>query len=322
MPIFTLISKLRLGRAPLFLLVFIACATFLPFSGFSEEKSLAIIYPDVQPPYSTVFSNIISGIEEHTRTPLKRYLMSKNVDDANVREWLANEKPAAIIALGQRGLEVARGLDSKTPIVIGAVMLSNDIEPNIAGISLAADPAKLFEQMQSLTKDIKRVFAVYTSSQNDWLIELAKKAAATHHLELVAYPAQDIQQSAMLYQDILHKSDSASDALWLLSDKSLDEDAILSMILKVAWERKLVVFSSNPGHAKKGALFSLYPDNHALGGNLADMAEERLSNPQQAIAIVPLSSLLTAVNIRTADHLGLSISNEQLRQVGLIFPTP
>jgi hypothetical protein len=37
---------------------------------------------------------------------------------------------------------------------------------------------------------------------------------------------------------------------------------------------------------------------------------------------VPLTDLLGAINLRTADHLDLRISKEQQRRFSLMFPAP
>lgn len=374
-------SANHMRRSPILLRLFIILLTStLTSFGFTREHSLAVIYPDVQEPYRSVFSAIIKGIEEQARVPIKRYLITPNTNNDSVHRWLADEDPKVIIALGQRGLEVIRVLGEKIPAVVGAALISHD-EPNTTGISLAANPEKLFAQLRQLAPGIKRVFTVYSPMQNEWLITLAKERASTHQLELVAFSAQNIRQAAQLYQDILNSTDSTVDAIWLPLDRTLDEDAILTTILKMAWERNLIVFSSNPAHAKKGALFSLYPNNIALGRSLVDLAESHarlhtqlrtpqgndtdgpsfsvlksdasladaqdphpdsapINNHAQAQAnrqtdasvktagsishheIVPLSDVLTAINIRTADHLGLNISDEDQRQFGLVFPTP
>jgi putative tryptophan/tyrosine transport system substrate-binding protein len=92
----------------------------------------------------------------------------------------------------------------------------------------------------------------------------------------------------------------------------------LPLILKEAWDKNLTVFSSSPNHVKRGALFSLYPDNVAMGRRLAAMARNDAGAPKEAI--VPLRDLQTAVNLRTADHLGLDLSRRDRSQYSLTYP--
>ena len=56
------------------------------------------------------------------------------------------------------------------------------------------------------------------------------------------------------------------------------------MALEAAWKRRLVVFSSNPLHVKRGTLFALYPDHELMGSALADLAIRQIQgNPEPQI---------------------------------------
>jgi putative ABC transport system substrate-binding protein len=76
-------------------------------------------------------------------------------------------------------------------------------------------------------------------------------------------------------------------------------------------------------HVKRGALFSLYPNNVELGHNLANSALRQISAGSQPVnAITPLKDVLVAVNVRTAGHLGLNIGQRQQQAFDMVFPEP
>jgi putative ABC transport system substrate-binding protein len=110
--------------------------------------------------------------------------------------------------------------------------------------------------------------------------------------------------------------------LWLPQDSvTVEESSVLPLVLQEAWKRSLVVFSSSVSHVKRGALFSLYPNNIELGRNLADTALGRASSGGAAVrAIMPLREVLVAVNVRTAGHLGLGIGTRQQQAFDMVFP--
>jgi putative ABC transport system substrate-binding protein len=116
----------------------------------------------------------------------------------------------------------------------------------------------------------------------------------------------------------------APEALWVPQDESvLDENSLLPVLLKEAWDRNLVLFSSTPEYVKKGALFSLYPDNTGMGRSLAALALQQAQEPRpKGSALLPLRDLLIAVNLRTAEHLGLRFPGQEMRKFDLVFPTP
>ena len=90
-------------------------------------------------------------------------------------------------------------------------------------------------------------------------------------------------------------------------------------MLKESWNRNVPVFSSSYLHVKKGALFVLYPNNVDLGRNLASSAIKIISGEARR-GMLPLRDVHTAVNLRTASHIGLSLSNEQQRSFDSVFP--
>jgi putative ABC transport system substrate-binding protein len=190
------------------------------------------------------------------------------------------------------------------------------------GISLTPDPTLLFNQLKRLSPKTKRIIVVYNSARYQWLIDLAKTAANTVGLTLVAETADGLRESAKLHRDILRNVNSATDSLWLLQDPGIvATNTILPMILKESWNKKLLVFSSNPSDVPRGALFSYYSNNKALGHDLARLAASALDHDyNSSYSIAPLTSALSAINIRTAGHIGLQIPFEEQRKFSLVFP--
>ena len=189
--------------------------------------------------------------------------------------------------------------------------------------SLAPDPSLLFSQLKTLMPGVRRVFVVYDPRQNAWLIRLARDAARNFGLELVAQEATDLKTAMHFYQENLAAADPKKDALWLPQDSvTVDESSVLPLVLQESWNRSLTIFSSNMAHVKRGALFSLYPNNVELGQNLANSALKMSSGTQQTNTIAPLKDVLVAVNVRTASHLGLNIGQRQQQAFDMVFPEP
>jgi putative ABC transport system substrate-binding protein len=83
-------------------------------------------------------------------------------------------------------------------------------------------------------------------------------------------------------------------------------------VLKESWDNNLAVFSSSFGHVRRGVLFSLYPNNVELGRHLAGSALGMIaSGGSEVSSMLPLREVLIAINLRTAKHLGLTISRPQ-----------
>jgi len=290
------------------------------------SNGIAVIYPDIGEPYRSVFAKIIEGIEDQAKTHVASYAIGSEFNKQSLLNELHQQNIKVVIALGRHGLKVASELDPAINIVAGGVLSVPETETRASSVlSLAPDPGLLFTHLKNLMPSAKRVFVVYDPRQNAWLIRLARSAAKSQGLELVVQEAQDLKTAVHLYQEILFNSDSKKDVLWLPQDSTtVDETSILPLVLQEAWTRSIAIFSSNVSHVKRGALFSLYPDNIELGRNLAITALGTLnaSNSQGQRGMMPLKNVLVAVNIRTASHLGLSLSYKQQRTFSLIFPEP
>ena len=281
--------------------------------------NIAVLYPDLEEPYRSIFAKIIEGIEAQVGAPVANFAVSGTTSAQEVVANLKRQDIKVVIALGRQGMKAASALEQEIGLVAGAV-----VSPPIGDgrsfsvVSLAPDPKMLFERLKHFMPDARKVIVVFDPKQNAWLMRLARDAARSQGLELQAIEVADVKSAARVYQEVLAGADPKKDALWLPQDSTtVEESSILPLILESAWNRNLAVFSSNVTHVQRGALFSLYPNNIALGRQLATSA---LSLPSgSAPSVVPMKDALLAVNIRTASHLGLQLSPHQ-QAFDLVFP--
>lgn len=293
-----------------------------PTSGHGAEPSVAVLYPDLGDPYRKIFLEIIGGIEAELGGPVKPYLLGADHTPAALAGRMKLEGVKVAIALGRAGYAAAKTLAGEFPMVIGAVLVSpDDARQGLSGISLNPDPQILFARLRDLVPGVKNVCVVYDPKHRGD-IELARAAAQAQGLRLEALPAVDLRQSAAVYRQLMGEAEGKSVTIWLSQDHvTMDDQAILPTVLREAWDKSVVVFSSSLDHVRKGALFSLYPDNAGLGRSLAAMARDRARvKPDQVATIEPLRDVLVAVNLRTAEHLGLSFDGAAMRRFGMTFP--
>ena len=280
----------------------------------SVAGSIAVIYPDIGEPYRSVFAQIINGIEEKAKGRVSNFAIGPNVDVGELNNSLRQQDTRVVIALGRQGVKVASALEGNYGVVAGGVLMAPDDDVhNLQINSLSPDPALLFSRLKGMMPKVRRIFTVYDPRQYEWMIRLAREAAVSQGLEIVAYEAQDLRSAMHAYQEILASVDNSKDALWLPQDSTtVEESTVLPMVLKESWDNNLAVFSSSFGHVRRGVLFSLYPNNVELGRHLAGSALGMMaSGGNDASSMLPLREVLMAINLRTAKHLGLNISRPQ-----------
>lgn len=295
------------------LLFFTTLAVTLPAWAAVEDR-IAVIYPDIGEPYRGIFEKIIEGIEDKAGTPVAKYPVQYNTDIATLKSSLQRQNTKVVIALGKQGMQTAAALDRNIWFVVGGVLTVPESDARMQPvISLSPDPALLFARLKALMPAAKRVFVVYDPGSNGWLMKLAKEAARAQGLELVAHEAHDLRSAVRFYQEIFSVADSRRDALWLPQDSiTVEERSILPLVLQASWNQGIAVFSSNASHVRRGVLFSLYPDNVALGKSLAGLAQGILTSGDYGWrGMMPLREVQSTVNLRTAKHLGLNPGRQQ-----------
>ncbi|HET8729811.1 MAG TPA: ABC transporter substrate binding protein [Moraxellaceae bacterium] len=285
--------------------------------------SVAVVYPELDEPWRAVFTAIIAGVEEQVGAPVLRYGLAPGKEALTLEPALRHSGARVVVALGRQGLRAVANLNGAPPVVAGGILSVPDAESrSITGISLTPDPAILFEELRRLLPSVRRVVVVYNPDYNQWLIDVARAAARAQGIELQAREARDTVSAARLYEAMLTEA-AAGDALWLPQDPTtVDDDTIVPLVLRTAWARRVPVFSSSFPHVRRGVLFALYPDNRQLGRALARTAQRLAAGEPVPQGLQPLQSVLTALNVRTASHLGLNLDYRQQRRFDFIFPEP
>lgn len=294
----------------------------LPARAAEGATALAVVMPDIGEPFRSVFTKIVEGIESRAQGRVSVLPVGAQAP-RDIADELHRRDTRVVIALGRQGLKAVAALDGSVGIVAGCVVSVQESEVRGYPVyTLAPDPALLFNHLHRLMPGVRRVSVVIDPRQNAWLVRRAREAARLQGLELVAQEAQDLASALRLYQQLLAGADPARDALWLPQDSTTVEDgAVLPLVLKEAWSRNLAVFSSQVPHVKRGALFALYPDNEELGRTLGDAALRLLQGGKPAEGVLPLRDVRGAINTRTAAHLGISLG-ARLAGYDLVYPEP
>ena len=291
----------------------------------SIKGTLAVFYPNVREPFRSIFTKIIEGIEERTKGKVKSYSIdNEKTENSDLNIQLRRNDTRVVIALGRIGIKAASSLDHDISVIAGGILtVSEADQQNLSGISLNPDPTLLFARLRILLPDVKKVLMVYSPQQNESQLKLARDAAKFHGLELQAIEAKDLATAARTYETLFANADKQHSALWLPNDPiSAEENTIIPLVLRESWNSSLPIFSSSLIHVKRGALFALYPNNLELGRNLAGSALGAMAGEPRKKGMQPLREVHLAVNLRTANHIGLHIEPQQQRTFDFVYPEP
>jgi putative ABC transport system substrate-binding protein len=277
-------------------------------------RSLVVVYPELGEPFRQIFTTIIEGAEDKLGGSVASLAIANNANPAQVAEEVRRREAKVLIGLGRGGMRIAAALADELAVLVGCVVSVQESEARAFPVyTLAPDPALLLARLKRLRPAVRRVHLVYDPRLNGWLAKLAREAARAEGMELLAQEATDQAEALRIYTQLLANADPHRDALWLPQDPTtVDDNVVLTLVLREGWNRNIAVFSSHLAHVRRGALFSLYPDNRELGRSLAGAALRLAASPRSAAAgVLPLRQALAAINIRTAAHLGLDVAAAQ-----------
>ena len=288
-----------------------------------SARPLAVVYPDLGDPFRQIFLTILEGMEDRLKAPVASFAVSNAAVPADIADEVRKLDSKVLVGLGRGGMRIVSALASELPVLVGCVVSVQESEARAFPVhTLAPDPAQLFARLKRLMPAARRAHLVHDPRLNGWLARLAREAARAEGLELVTQEVFDQASALRAYAQLMGAADPARDAVWLPQDPiSVDDNAVLPLVLKEGWNRSIAVFSSHLTHVKRGALFSLYPDNRELGRTLAGAAMRLSAGPKGAMAgVLPLRQTLAAINVRTAAHLGLDAAAVQTG-FDLVYPS-
>ncbi|MGE4087374.1 MAG: ABC transporter substrate binding protein [Immundisolibacter sp.] len=289
----------------------IAFAALLATGLSAAAADVLAIVPDVSEPYRAVLYQIVDGMRRSASVRLVQ--IPSGADPGQPALTVEGER--VVIALGGTAAQAADALRTRLPVVAGAVVAPTGMPP-LPGVSLETDPEALFKHLTALLPTIRTVHWLYRPERSGWMLDRAQAAARHSRLKLVVVAVDNARSAAQRYQEILDRADSQTDAVWLSQDPALiGADSTLPDILGRAWARNIVVFSGSVQHVSHGVLFALYPDNTAMGENLARLALAHAGGAP--FTFEPNRELQSAINRRTAEHLGIA---PELARYDLVLP--
>ncbi len=297
-------------RISVFLISILVC---LPAHAY--QNCLSVAYPRVKEPYRTLIMNIVEGIKSVSKQDVHHIVIK------------GNSTPEAtdcgkLIGLGRGGLSYVEKYYNNRVAAIGAVFKQPGEKTLIPTISMVPDPDVVFTRLKYFMPSVKNISVVYSDSNYGLYISQAEQKAKNHGFTLDAYEASSLGSALSLYSNIFETIDEKNGALWLIQDPAVyNAKNILPVILKEAWRRDIAVFSNHPFHARSGALYSIYPNNKKLGQQLSKIVNDCERNPCNYTSVLGATQVHTAINTRTAKHLGIRIRRGGDPYIDLYFPS-
>ena len=279
----------------------------------SPGAQLAVVFPQVRQPFQKVYQTIAKGAAEGFAGPTSEIILDADKPATDLESRIADHM---VVALGGRGITELQPMTLAHPLVVGAV--SRRI-PHVYGMSMVPEESLIVTKLHVLAPEVRRVFVIVRSHDNIIDPKSAQLAFNQLGIQLHIHEAEDLRAAAGIYRKVI-RSLGSGDAVWIPSGDRFVGNALLSILLQASWKSEFVVFSSNPTHVKRGALFSVYPDNFQMGVRLGELARKIAEGEQQQAGMEPLQSVFVTLNERTSNHLGILLTDDMKQHIDLVLP--
>jgi len=235
---------------------------------------------------------------------------------------LHERRPALIVAVGSLATSVVLGDAWDVPVLFSMVLypgqsgfVSHGGRP-VSGASLDVAPARQFDVLRRLLPRARRIGVLYHPAETGSIVEGASAVAAERGFTLVAKQVDDPAGALAALGELME----GVDAVWTVADSHVFTPQTTAPLILAALRRGVPMLGLSPVHVRTGALAALSCDYADVGSQTAELAERVLRGENPAtIPFATPRKVTIALNLRTAQHLGLSVPADLEHDAGEVI---
>jgi putative ABC transport system substrate-binding protein len=242
---------------------------------------------------------------------------SQNLVTAKVDLILTMTTPATLAAkeaTAGTGLPVVFAIVTD-PLGAGIVESMQAPGGNITGVTFGIQEARRLEWLVKIAPDTRQIYVPYNPKDKSPVLALqtVRQTAAKLGVNLITREVHDAQT---LEDAVLHIPAEA-DAVFNLPDSLVSTR--LTELVATTVARKLPMSGANIGTVNNHSVLTSYGcDPFLAGKQAARLADQIFKGAQPADLPVETAEFYLAVNLKTAEAIGLAIPDEILRQADII----
>ncbi len=259
----------------------------------------------------TAYNQATDGFYSKLTADIAEYNLQGRPNKApHVIKKIKRNPPKLIFALGALAAVTAKESFPNIPIIYTMVLNAenkNLAAPNIAGIKIEVSALKQFKILKKLVPGTRKIGVLY-SERTEKTILNAQKSAQLLRLELVAIKIRQQEEVPSAVKGLLKEVDS----LWLIPDSIVVNKDSLHYLLLLSLENHIPFMVYNKIFVKGGALLSPAVNYTQVGRQAGKLAQQTLNGTSLPLTITPPADTEWAVNLYTAQNMGLNIPAEVL----------
>jgi putative ABC transport system substrate-binding protein len=200
---------------------------------------------------------------------------------------------------------------------VGAGLVDSLKQPgaNITGVTFGVQEGRRLEWLVQIVPTIEQVYVPYNPEDQSAVsaLEAASTTAAKLDIELITREVCDLEQVQAAFENIPEEAD----AIFFLPDSLVS--ARISEHIEVAIKAQLPTSGANTEVVRDGILTSYGMEQTSAGKQAARLADQIFQGIKPANLPVETAEFFSAINLKTAEAIGLDISDEVLLQADIII---
>ncbi|MFO0699784.1 MAG: ABC transporter substrate-binding protein [Nitrospira sp.] len=230
--------------------------------------------------------------------------------------------PSLVFAVGLKAAMAAKLEIFDTPVIFCMVLNPESHglpTSNMTGIAVRTSPANQLTALRTVLPDRRRIGVLYDDAQSGDFIRDAQRIAKQVGFELMPVAVRSQEDLPAAIRTLFPKIDT----LWLLQDQTVISESSIPFLLESTIDAKIPLFTFSSTLVRQGALGALVVDPWTVGQQAARMVRTQLNDPTRPAGLLhePEHPQL-ALNLNTAEYLGLGLTTEVIRIAGLLFSGP
>jgi ABC-type uncharacterized transport system substrate-binding protein len=309
------------GR-PLALLAFLAGVPAAHAASPAVRPAVAVVLTGASGPYAEAFTAIRRTLESGAQPELLTFDLEGRSDNAStVRDRVRDAHPSLIVTVGTLATSAILAEPAPAPVVFSMVLYpeQSGFLPArgraVTGATLDIPLDEQFATLRRLLPAARRVGVVYDERETGHVVDAASRAASRHGFELTARAVSGAGDVPRVVDELL----GTQEALWMVADSVVLTQQTTSALLLAALRRRIPVFGLSTAHVRAGALTSLSCDYADVGAQTGELALRVLKGePAGDIEPTAPRKVGLAVNLRTAEHIGLTLGPDVERDAAVV----
>jgi putative ABC transport system substrate-binding protein len=245
-----------------------------------------------------------------------------------VAQGLVKAKVNLILATSTLATKAAQKATGGTDIAVVFIPVTDPVEAgvvasltkpggNTTGVTPATQEGKRLEWLLQVAPAIKQIYIVYNPKNPSTVLALktVSETATKLGVELLTREASTTEEAEAAFKNVPPEAD----AIFLLPGSLVDARAA-DVYKKIATELKLPTSGPNIATVNEGALTAYGVDLAvAARKQAARLASQILQGARPADLPVETAQFFSAINLKTAQAIGLDIPDDILRQANVII---